>query len=134
MSWMLRKRKPSEQVSGSNVRIRSGEFGSGSPAYAFETDGRPSAGIYSYHEGDLFSPGSGNWVFEPNFELPLITVWGKGFIRNPNTFNPYQMPQIWSQPRVVQNGLGGPIAGDVMLQGLINPENQTSGFVGDFAE
>jgi hypothetical protein len=134
MSWLLRKRKPSQPVSGGNTRIRSGDFGSGSPAFAFETDGRPSTSIYSYHEGDLFSPGSQNWVFETNFELPLITVWGKGFIRNPNTFNPIHGPQVWSSPNVVQNGLGGPVAGDMELTGLINPEGQTSGFVGDFAE
>jgi len=134
MSWLLRPRKPAQQVSGGNFRIRSGEFGTGSPAYAFETDGRPSTSIYSYHEGDLFSPGAENWVFEPNFELPLITIWGKAFLRVPNTFNPLQSVQVMSNPNVFTNGLGGPIAGDVILTGLINHENQTSGFVGDFAE
>lgn len=125
MSWMLRKRKPSEQISGANSRIRLGVFGEGSPTpYAFlDVDPNGAAGIYHYHEGDLFTPGSGNFVFEPNFELPLQTLWGNAFLRKPNTFNPIQPPQIWSQPNVVQNGIGGLQAGQMELQPLLTGEN-----------
>jgi hypothetical protein len=85
------------------------------------------AGIYSYHEGDLFTPGAGNFVFEPNFELPLQTIWGFGFIRNPNTFNPLQPPQVLSPPNVQANGIGGLQAGTIQLEPLIDPANGESG-------
>lgn len=114
-----RKRIPSETVSGGNVRILAGEFGIGTPISADQmVGGTYDASIYSYHEGDLFTPGTGNFVFEPNFELPLITIWGKAFLRTPNTFNPLQNPQIFSQPNVQPNGIGGLQAGTFELQPL----------------
>lgn len=123
--WQTRKHNPSEQISGGMVRIRYGDFGSGSPAYAF-ADVDPlgllqfrAAGLYSYHEGDLFTPGTGNFVFEPNYELPLQTIWGNAFLRTPNTFNPLQHPQVWSQPNVFNNGIGGLEAGQLELQPLL---------------
>ncbi len=132
MSWTLRKRTPSEPfATGAQIRILMGEFGSGDPISGIaEVDARNA--LYRYHEGDLFTPGAGNFVFEPGYELPLVTVWGKGFIRNPNVFNPLQNPQVWSQPNVNNNGIGGLIAGDMELQGLLNPENEGSPFSGDF--
>lgn len=121
MFSFLRKRQPSQPVSGGNTRIRYGaEFGQGGPtAYAF-MDVNPDAvaAIYNYHEGDLFTPGAMNFVFEPNFELPLVTVWGRGFIRNPNTFKVSQPPQVWAHPHVVTNGIGGLQAGEIELQPL----------------
>jgi len=110
---------PSQPATGANVRIRGGEFGEGSPAGAFQTNPNSgSDGLYAYHEGDLFSPGAGNWVFEPNFELPLITIWGNAFLRMANTFKPLQPPQVFSTPTVVNNGLGGLEAGTVELTAL----------------
>ncbi len=118
----LRKRTPSQPVTGGNVRIVAGAFGSGGPtAYAFAV-GNPfatAAGLYSYHEGDLFTPGAGNFVFEPNFELPLQTVWGFGFVRNPNTFKALQPPQVWAHPTVTTDGIGGLQAGTMELQPLL---------------
>jgi hypothetical protein len=136
---LLRKRIPSEPISGGNTRIQAGLFGTGAPTPGIALDFDPArsenaASIYSYHPGDIFTPGAESWVFEPNFELPLQTIWGNAFLRRANTFNPRQAPQIWAQPNVVNNGLGGLTAGEMELQGLINPENQNSGFVGDFAE
>jgi hypothetical protein len=132
---LLRKRQPAQQVSGANIRIRYGEFGVGSPIGAFaEVDPNAAASIYSYHEGDLFTPGAQNFVFEPNFELPIITIWGNAFLRRANTFNPIQPQQVYAHQNVTNNGMGGLLAGDLELQGLINPEGQTSGFTGDFSE
>lgn len=120
----LRPRMPSEQVSGGMSRIALGTFGAGSPQFpgwnvlgenAFE-------GVYSYHEGDLFSPGAGNFVFEPNFELPLLTIWGQAFLRVPNTFSPIQPPQVYSYPTVVPNGIGGMQAGEYDMTGLLYEE------------
>ena len=107
----LRDRMPSEPVTGANVRIMQGLFGTGNPAAAFETDANSRTGLYAYHEGDLFTPGAGNWVFEPQFELPLFTIWGNAFLRKPNTFAPLQPPQVYAQPTVQNNGLGGLEAG-----------------------
>jgi hypothetical protein len=107
----LRTRIPSEPVSGANTRILAGEFGSGSPASAFETYGDSGTPLYQFHEGDLFTPGAGNWVFEPNFELPLVTIWGNAFLRKPNTFNPIQPPQVYANATVQMNGIGGLEAG-----------------------
>ena len=124
--FTLRKRVPSQAVSGANTRIRMGTFGVGGPAYAFaDVDPTASSALYHYHEGDLFTPGAGNFVFEPNFELPLQTIWGRGFIRNPNTFNVYQPPQVWSPAHVKTNGLGGLIAGQVALQPLLEMEGES---------
>lgn len=121
---LLNPRIPSMPVVGSNTRIRMGIFGNGSPAYAF-ADVDPtdkSGGIYSYHEGALFTPGAENFVFEPNFELPMQTIWGRGFIRNPNVFSPIQPQQVYSQPQISINGLGGIISGQMALQPLLMTE------------
>ena len=115
-----RKRVPSEQISGANIRIRMGLFGTGTPVSGSEfVEGAYNASVYNYHEGDLFTPGSGNWVFEPNFELPLVTIWGNAFLRTPNTFNPLQNPQLYSNPNVMNNGVGGLQAGQMELEPLL---------------
>lgn len=117
----LRTRVPSEIVSGGNSRINAGVFGVGSPYSGSEAVAGAGDfdGIYSYHEGDLFTPGAQNWVFELNFELPLVTIWGKAFLRTPNTFNPLQNPQVYSQPNVMNNGIGGLQAGQIELEPLL---------------
>jgi hypothetical protein len=116
----LRQRFPAEQVAGGNITIRNGAFGSGMPEnpYAF-VNPNAAAGIYSYHEGDIFLPGAENFVFEPNFELPLVTIWGNAFLRTPNTFKPLQPPQIYANPTLVNNGIGGLQAGTVELEPLL---------------
>ncbi len=121
MFSFLRKRVP-QTVTGGNTRIAAGEFGEGSPtAYAFmDVNPLAVAHIYRYHEGDLFTPGAQNFVFEPNFELPLQTVWGRGFIRNPNTFKALQPPQVWAHPTVTTDGLGGLQAGQIESQPLLD--------------
>jgi hypothetical protein len=116
-----RARVPSETISGGNIRIRYGEFGIGSPYSGSEAVSGIGDfdGIYAYHEGDLFTPGAQNWVFELNFELPLVTIWGNAFLRVPNTFNPLQNPQVYSNPNVVNNGIGGLQAGQMELEPLL---------------
>lgn len=116
-----RQRMPSEQISGANIRIAKGVFGQGSPQYGFsQVDPRASApALYYYHEGDLFAPGTGNWVFEPTHELPLYTIWGNAFLRRPNTFKVLQPPQVFSSPTVTSAGVGGLQAGTVGLEPLL---------------
>lgn len=110
----------SEEISGANARIMAGEFGQGVQYDLYDVDPRSSApGIYFYHEGDLFTPGTGNYVFEPWFELPLVTIWGNAFLRRPNTFNPLQTAQVQVLPNIVNNGIGGLQAGQFELEPLL---------------
>lgn len=132
---ILRKRIPSQPVqSGAVVRIMTGDFGTGSPfAGVAQVNPLQSSAIAMYHQGDVFLPGVQNFVYEPTQELPLITIWGRGFIRNPNTFNPIQPPQVFSQPTLSPNGIGGIVAGDMELQSLINPDGTVGPFTGDWS-
>ena len=116
MFWRNRTRVASEPVIGAGSRIAAGEWGQGNPLLDI-FDVNPNAGIYNFHQGDIFTPGAMAWAFEPTTELtPLQTLWGFGFARVPNTFNPFAGGiQVWSQPHVVTNGMGGLEAG--MLYG-----------------
>jgi hypothetical protein len=133
--WPLRKRVPSEPVqSGAIVRIMMGDFGTGAPfAGVAQVLPLQSSAVAMYHQGDVFLPGTQNYVYEPTQELPLNTIWGRGFIRNPNTFNPIQPPQVFTQPNLAPNGIGGLVAGDMELQALINPTGEVGPFAGDWA-
>lgn len=117
----LRPRIASEEISGANIRIQMGEFGVGAPISNLSAFVNPFAvpAIYFFHEGDLFTPGSQNWVFEPTTELPLVTIWGNAFLRRPNTFAPFQPPQVWAQPNVFINGIGGLQTGTVEMEPLL---------------
>lgn len=106
---------------GALSRIVRGLFGSANPA-SFSSSSEvvtpgPKA-LYHYHEGDVFTPGTGNYVFDYPFEFPLQTIWGIGFLRRPNTFSPLQPQQIEAVPNVVINGIGGLIAGQIATQPL----------------
>lgn len=98
-----------------------GIFGSANPAAwtsSAEVAVPGKQGFYQYYEGDLFTPGTQNYVFEPTTELtPLLPIWGNAFLRRPNSFNPEQPPQIYSNPNIVINGIGGLVAGQFALQG-----------------
>lgn len=115
------KYKPQPVVkSGAASRIFAGIFGvANNPAanLSAEVD-TTNATLYRYHEGDLFTPGAQNYVFEYPFEFPLQTIWGIGFLRTPNTFSPYQPMQKYSNPNVVINGVGGLQAGQIVHQPL----------------
>lgn len=127
----LRKRVPSQPVTGANTRIMAGVFGVGQAVTPpIPSEGSGFDGIYNYHEGDIFTPGAMNWVFEPTTELPLYAIWGKAFTRIANTFNPIQPPQIYAQPHVVTSGMGGLQAGQLELQPLLVPDETELPFSG----
>lgn len=106
--------------SGAMSRIFGGIFGQSNPpgANLSAEVSNPSGYLYTYHEGDLFTPGAQNYVFEYPFEFPIQTIWGIGFLRKPNVFNPLQPRQVYSQPNVVTNGVGGLQAGQIAHQPL----------------
>lgn len=125
-----RKRYPSEnvQTSGGLRAIFAGIFGTGykgelsSPQEVYGNSGS----FYLYHEGDLFTPGTQNWVLDPSLETPLNTQWGHAFLRRPNTFSPIQHPQIYANPNVVPIGIGGQIAGQIYTQPLSDMSEPSS--------
>jgi hypothetical protein len=115
-------RIPTTQIkTGALSRIMQGIFGMANPAAwtsSAEVATPGKGAFYQYYEGDLFTPGTQNYVFEPTTELtPIFPNWGNAFLRLPNTFNPEQPPQIYSNPNVVINGIGGLVAGQMALQG-----------------
>src|SRR5215472_9217111 len=89
---------------GGLTRILQGLFGIGTPTagHAMEQVGvlPRKAGVYQYHEGRLFTPGSQNYVLQPSHETPLNTAWGGGFLRIANGFNPVQPAQVYSVAKV----------------------------------
>lgn len=131
-----RKRYVSEPVSvpqgkivAGLARIAAGVWGLGNPrsGLAMEQvslDPEKSSGFYHVFEGDLFTPGTGNWVVEPTHDGPVNMRWGHGFLRNPNTFNPIQSPQVYSAPASQIYGIGGLIAGQIITQPLSEPAAQ----------
>ena len=113
------------------MRILQGAFGIGSPVYnsSAQVDPRTQApALYAFHEGELFTPGTGNFVYETNFELPVKTLRGGG---GANQGTPYPInrwpvgfvPQVWSNPTVMIYGLGGLQAGAFVQQPLLDDES-----------
>jgi hypothetical protein len=114
--------------SGALSRVMAGVFGTGGPGTDSSSEVRPAGdsmpnrtptGFYHFHEGDVFTPGTANYVFEPTLELtPVTPVWGHAFLRRPNSFSPLQPSQSMSYPNVQINGIGGIVAGQFVLQPL----------------
>jgi hypothetical protein len=102
----LRKRTAVPPVVGGNAWFQT-QSPQGSPLSADQlVGGTFQPGIAYYHEGDLFTPGTGNYVFENGFELPIQTIWGQAFLRTPNTFNPLQPRPIYAPQNILKNGIG----------------------------
>jgi hypothetical protein len=97
-----------------------GEYPAGYPEHEVVT-GLTADAIARYHEGDVFFPGAQNYVYEPTLERTAIQgMWGRAFLRTPNTFNPFQHPQVYSHPNVKTNGIGGLVAGQLVGQPLLD--------------
>jgi hypothetical protein len=141
---ILRKRIPSEPVvsaasgtvetplpasippqrdiqTGGFARLMNGLFGVAQPpssSQSAQVATPPPKGFYHFHEGDQFTAGAPSFAFEYPNELPLLTIWGRSFLRKPNTFLPFQPPQVISEANVFTSGIGGLQAGQFVLQGL----------------
>jgi hypothetical protein len=109
-------------ASGAMALLKAGLFGVSTPQNQLSSQiglaPGHGAGVYAYHEGDLFTPGTQNYVFDYPWELPMGTIWGHAFLRTPNTFDPLQPPQQYSYANVRLNGIGGLVAGQMALQPL----------------
>lgn len=77
--------------------------------------------LYQYHLGIRFDPGAMAEAFEPLFGLPLVSFRGSG--RVAGALRPLQPPQVWFTQQQGIQGLGGLVAGQVILQPLINPSD-----------
>lgn len=112
---------PPTQVGGI-VRIFQGIFGIGAPTARSsdpnEVINQKPGPLYHMHEGDIFEPGTGNWVLDPAFDGPLMTVWGNGSTY-PKVWSVTDQPVAIAQPTYLTNGLGGPVAGQIALQPLV---------------
>lgn len=114
---------PTQQVVSGLARVLQA-FGIGTPATGQSSSPQKVEGAgmpYAFYEGDIFQPGAENWVFEPQVEGPLMTIWGHAFLRNPNTFRPEQPPQIYSNPSITNTGVGGLVAGQIAFQPITEP-------------
>lgn len=123
----LPARKPVEKnvVSDFIGRIATGLFGTPATPRNQLSSQVPLPGpkaMYHFHEGDLFTPGTQNYAFDPFQELPMNTIWGHGFMRTPNAFKVEQpKPIAFIPPGTVYvkiNGIGGLVAGQMALQPL----------------
>lgn len=117
-------------ATGGISRILVGAFGSGAPVPSVVLGGvQPLVAVY--HEGDLFNPGTGNYVFEPTFELPIKGILGQGSDVNQGTHYPdarwpvfAMSPPLVSVPLATQVGYGGLQAGAFVQQPLLDDQSQ----------
>jgi len=110
-------------AAGGMRAILNGLFGSGSPAAGLAQEAAVRQGpVYHFHIGDLFTPGTGNYVLDPKYETPLNTIWGFGFLRVPNTFRPVEEAPLVAGIAVPVSGIGGVVAGQIITQPLSVPE------------
>lgn len=112
---------PAPETSGI-ARILQGVFGIGAPTSRSsdpnEVINFKPGPLYHMHEGDIFEPGTGNWVLDPAFDGPLMTVWGNGD-GYPKVWGVTSEPAVIALPTYVTNGLGGTQSGQLALQPLV---------------
>lgn len=117
--------KPQQNIqTGGFSRLMRGLFGSATPDASMTAEvvlPNHRNGFYAFHEGDQFTAGAPSFAFEYPNELPMLTIWGRSFLRTPNTFLPYQPPQVISEANITINGIGGLQVGQFVLQGLEEP-------------
>jgi len=131
----LRKRVASEPVVTTTglAAILQGAFGTATPESVSSSQVGPlltedMGGIYHFHEGDLFTPGTGNWVKDPDHDTALMTLWGHGFLCRANAFRPEQPPQVYIPVTVPLAAQAGIVVGTWEQENLLdNPPDQTGG-------
>ena len=115
------------QSTGGISRILSGVFGIGRPRdnASDEVNAGAVRGPYFYREGDSFTPGAQNYVFESALELPVVTR--RGGSTNQGTDYPVtawpvlQVPQVFAPFNNTTAGYGGLQAGQFIQQPLTDP-------------
>lgn len=80
----------------------------------------PSTNLYSYGAGKQFAnPGAGAFVFQPEFTNPTLLFRGAG--RVAGSLNVFQGRVAHSLLAVPHRGIGGTQAGQIVFQGLSDP-------------
>ena len=107
------------------MRILAGAFGLGAPNPVVVVGlVTPSVGVF--HEGDVFFPGTGNYVYEPMFELPFKGIVGQGGIFQGVKYPDGRWPTfaaiapVVSYPLGTTAGYGGLQAGAFVQQPLLD--------------
>jgi hypothetical protein len=76
--------------------------------------GIPNYGVAPSYDGS----GAGNFVFEQEFTNPVYLARGAG--RVAGALRVTQRPQSWFNYRAAEIGIGGTIAGQMILQPLVD--------------
>jgi hypothetical protein len=129
----LKRRTPITPIAvtvGGLRRILRGVFGTSQPG-DLSDEVQVGPGYFHFHRGDLFSPGTGNWVYEPTHETPLMTAWGHAFLRRANVFRPLQPPPVQVFPSPFAAGLAGIVVGGIELENLMANPPVTAAGVGE---
>lgn len=114
--WTQRKRMNGEVVVGSQAKYAVAPP-RGDDASAEILQGRPGS-YYTYHQGDIFTPGVPGLALDPTHEWPLMTIWGHGSLRNPWAFPPTTPQNIVAQPMATVDALRGTIVKGLRLSTL----------------
>lgn len=98
-----------------------------------------SGSPYNWHEGDLFTPLTGNFVFDPLWELPTTNYFGGGagvggWWHMPNVFSPRQFAPVLGLTsdrgfvvNVPYTGVNGLIAGQFAREPLTGADGEFAG-------
>lgn len=117
MLSFLRRRRASEKIitAPGLAAVMAGAFGLGTPGDTLSSEVNPAAGLYHFHQADLFTPGTGNWARDPGYETPLQTLWGRGFLCRANAFALLQQP-IVAPGALFVRAQGGIIVGGMEIE------------------
>lgn len=91
-----------------------------------------ASGLYAWHPGILpmAPPGVMNMAFEMRgLTLPLVAIWGRAMMAGvpPSPIQPPQVRQLFQNTTA---GLGGLVAGTMVLQPLLVPDNVANSTTG----
>jgi hypothetical protein len=117
-------------------RIAQGIWGLGNPIFGLNMQQVGSArdkqgGPYQFFQADLFTPGTGNFAVDPTHETPVMTDWGHGFLRRPNSFTCVGPAQVFALQASQMFGVGGIVPGQFWTQPLSDNQEMGSGLLPD---
>jgi hypothetical protein len=84
-----------------------------------------AGGLYYYHMGDIFTPGTQNYVFQPAYTLPTMQLIGAAIYSGPAPRTTSPQVIFATQVRRIA-GMGGLFSGQFVQQPLNTPEGNGS--------
>lgn len=80
----------------------------------------PDSGLYHYmHAPEFHGKGAGEFIFQPSFSLPTQVFRGAGTLAG--TLSVLQGRQVNYRLATPTSGIGGTVAGQIVFQGLSDP-------------